>query len=131
MAQTLKAIESLSGNVASTGGQVKALSGRAQDISKVVEVIGAIAEQTNLLAMNAAIEAARVGEHGRGFAVVADEVRALAQRTQQSTQEIEQMISAIQANSPQAVGAMNVSAQMASSSISVVQNADLSLKQPR
>ncbi|WP_235668785.1 methyl-accepting chemotaxis protein, partial [Pseudomonas coronafaciens] len=129
VAQTLKAIESLAGNVASTGDQVKALSGRAQDISKVVEVIRAIAEQTNLLALNAAIEAARAGEQGRGFAVVADEVRALAHRTQQSTQEIEQMISAIQADSTQAVGAMNVSAQMASSSISVAQNADLSLKQ--
>ncbi|WP_084213821.1 methyl-accepting chemotaxis protein [Pseudomonas sp. SHC52] len=129
VAQTLKAIESLAGNVASTGDQVKALSGRAQDISKVVEVIRAIAEQTNLLALNAAIEAARAGEQGRGFAVVADEVRALAHRTQQSTQEIEQMISAIQSDSTQAVGAMNISAQMASSSISVAQNADLSLKQ--
>ncbi|ROM69651.1 methyl-accepting chemotaxis protein [Pseudomonas brassicacearum] len=129
VAQTLKAIENLANNVASTGDQVKALSSRAQDISKVVEVIRAIAEQTNLLALNAAIEAARAGEQGRGFAVVADEVRALAHRTQQSTQEIEQMISAIQADSTQAVGAMNVSAQMASSSISVAQSADLSLKQ--
>ncbi|RBJ78341.1 methyl-accepting chemotaxis protein [Pseudomonas sp. MWU12-2534b] len=129
VAQTLKAIEGLAGNVASTGEQVKALSGRAQDISKVVEVIRAIAEQTNLLALNAAIEAARAGEQGRGFAVVADEVRALAHRTQQSTQEIEQMITAIQADSTQAVSAMNVSAEMASSSISVAQNADVSLKQ--
>ncbi|BAQ73818.1 methyl-accepting chemotaxis protein [Pseudomonas sp. Os17] len=129
VAQTLKAIEGLAGNVASTGEQVKALSGRAQDISKVVEVIRAIAEQTNLLALNAAIEAARAGEQGRGFAVVADEVRALAHRTQQSTQEIEQMISAIQADSTQAVSAMNVSAEMANSSISVAQNADVSLKQ--
>jgi len=129
VAQTLKAIEGLAGNVASTGEQVKALSSRAQDISKVVEVIRAIAEQTNLLALNAAIEAARAGEQGRGFAVVADEVRALAHRTQQSTQEIEQMITAIQADSTQAVSAMSVSAEMASSSISVAQNADVSLKQ--
>ncbi|UVM48067.1 methyl-accepting chemotaxis protein [Pseudomonas sp. B21-015] len=129
VAQTLKAIEGLAGNVSSTGEQVKALSSRAQDISKVVEVIRAIAEQTNLLALNAAIEAARAGEQGRGFAVVADEVRALAHRTQQSTQEIEQMITAIQADSTQAVSAMNISTEMANNSISVAQNADVSLKQ--
>src|SRR5450830_1898675 len=111
VAQTLKAIESLASNVASTGEQVKALSGRAQDISKVVEVIGSIAEQTNLLALNAAIEAARAGEQGRGFAVVADEVRALAHRTQQSTQEIEQMVKGIQVDSKKAVESMNHSSE--------------------
>ena len=129
VAQTLKAIEGLAENVASTGEQVKALSSRAQDISKVVEVIRAIAEQTNLLALNAAIEAARAGEQGRGFAVVADEVRALAHRTQQSTQEIEQMITAIQVDSSQAVSAMSTSAGMANNSITVAQSADASLKQ--
>lgn len=129
VAQTLKAIEGLAGNVSNTGEQVKALSTRAQDISKVIEVIRAIAEQTNLLALNAAIEAARAGEQGRGFAVVADEVRALAHRTQQSTQEIEQMITAIQADSTQAVSAMKISTEMANNSISVAQSADVSLKQ--
>jgi methyl-accepting chemotaxis protein len=129
VAQTLKAIDSLAENVTSTGMQVKALSTRAQDISKVVEVIRAIAEQTNLLALNAAIEAARAGEQGRGFAVVADEVRALAHRTQQSTLEIEQMISAIQGDSTDAVGAMELSSNMASHAITVAQNADASLKQ--
>ncbi|WP_024695212.1 methyl-accepting chemotaxis protein [Pseudomonas syringae] len=129
VAQTLKAIEGLAGNVVETGTQVKALSTRAQDISKVVEVIRAIAEQTNLLALNAAIEAARAGEQGRGFAVVADEVRALAHRTQQSTLEIEQMISAIQGDSTNAVTAMNVSSEMATRAIGVAQSADASLKQ--
>lgn len=129
VAQTLQAIEGLAGNVANTGEQVKALSSRAQEISKVVEVIRAIAEQTNLLALNAAIEAARAGEQGRGFAVVADEVRALAHRTQQSTLEIEQMISGIQGDSSQAVAAMEISSQMAKGAISVAQSADSSLKQ--
>lgn len=129
VAQTLKAIEGLAGNVAVTDAQVRTLSSRAQDIGKVVEVIRAIAEQTNLLALNAAIEAARAGEQGRGFAVVADEVRALAYRTQQSTQEIEQMITAIQSDSSHAVNAMSLSTEMAANSIAVAQNADVSLRQ--
>jgi len=129
VARTLKAIQDLTQNVGNTSGQVQQLSSRAQEISKVVEVIRAIAEQTNLLALNAAIEAARAGEQGRGFAVVADEVRALAHRTQQSTQEIEQMIGGIQSDSVQAVRAMEHSQQMASDSTSVAQNANSSLQQ--
>ena len=129
VARTLKAIQDLTQNVGNTSGQVQQLSSRAQEISKVVEVIRAIAEQTNLLALNAAIEAARAGEQGRGFAVVADEVRALAHRTQQSTQEIEQMIGGIQSDSVQAVRAMEQSQQMASDSTAVAQNANSSLQQ--
>ncbi|MGI4840912.1 MAG: methyl-accepting chemotaxis protein [Janthinobacterium lividum] len=104
--ETLKAMRSLTERVALTSEQVQGLAGQAQDISHVLGVIRAIAEQTNLLALNAAIEAARAGDQGRGFAVVADEVRALAHRTQTSTQEIEQMISAIQTGSSQVVDSM-------------------------
>lgn len=127
VAQTLKSIQRLSGNVEQTSEQIQGLSDRAQDISKVVEVIRGIAEQTNLLALNAAIEAARAGEQGRGFAVVADEVRALAHRTQLSTQEIEQMIATIQADSEQAVQAMNTSRDLATQSLSIAQEASSSL----
>lgn len=126
VAQTLKAIQRLNGNVENTSEQIQGLSDRAQSISKVVEVIRAIAEQTNLLALNAAIEAARAGEQGRGFAVVADEVRALAHRTQVSTQEIEQMIAAIQNDSEQA---MNTSRDLATQSLDVAQEASSSLDQ--
>ena len=129
VAQTLKSIQKLNGNVANTSEQIQGLSDRAQSITKVVEVIRAIAEQTNLLALNAAIEAARAGEQGRGFAVVADEVRALAHRTQVSTQEIEQMIAGIQNDSELAVKAMNTSRNLATESLGVAQEASTSLDQ--
>lgn len=115
IAQTQISMQQLSDNIHSTAKEVEALASHAQHISGVLDVIRAVAEQTNLLALNAAIEAARAGEHGRGFAVVADEVRALAHRTQQSTAEIETMIGNIQQGSERTVAAMQISDTMAAS----------------
>lgn len=104
--ETVIAIEQMNEDVGVTTEQIRQLADQTQAIGKVLDVIRAIAEQTNLLALNAAIEAARAGEAGRGFAVVADEVRALAHRTQQSTQEIEVMVTDIQQGSSRVVTSM-------------------------
>lgn len=126
---TVTAISQMNQDVEATSEQVRQLAGQTRDIGKVLEVIRAIAEQTNLLALNAAIEAARAGEAGRGFAVVADEVRALAHRTQQSTQEIETMVSGIQQGSSQAVNAMQNSSSKAQSTLDVARSAGDALEE--
>jgi methyl-accepting chemotaxis protein len=126
---TVSAIEHMAGEVGKTSTLVSGLAVQAHDIGKVLDVIRAIAEQTNLLALNAAIEAARAGEAGRGFAVVADEVRALAHRTQSSTREIEQMISAIQGGTQEAVTSMQSSASQAQNTLEIALSAGAALEE--
>ncbi|OLY73976.1 chemotaxis protein [Pseudomonas sp. ATCC PTA-122608] len=127
--ETVSAIQALSTNIGETSSLVQNLADQSRDIGKVLDVIRSIAEQTNLLALNAAIEAARAGESGRGFAVVADEVRALAHRTQQSTLEIDQMVTAMRSGSSQALTSMQSSTQRASETLILAEGAGGALSQ--
>ena len=127
--ETVSAIQALSTNIGETSTLVQKLAEQSRDIGKVLDVIRSIAEQTNLLALNAAIEAARAGESGRGFAVVADEVRALAHRTQQSTLEIDQMVTAMRAGSDHALTSMQASTERATDTLALAEGAGGALSQ--
>jgi len=117
MNEIICSINSLAGEVERAAEVIYGVEKYSNQIGAILQVIKDIAEQTNLLALNAAIEAARAGDQGRGFAVVADEVRTLAQRTQQSTEEIHNMIAQLQSGTKNAVNVMESGREQATISV--------------
>lgn len=111
--ETQQGINSLVGNIENAAEVINQLEAESESVGSVLDVIKSIAEQTNLLALNAAIEAARAGEQGRGFAVVADEVRTLANRTQESTHEIEEIVARLRGGAQESVSVMQGALEMA------------------
>lgn len=126
--QAIDQIERLAVEVGRSTQAMAVLQQESDKIGSVMDVIKAVADQTNLLALNAAIEAARAGDAGRGFAVVADEVRALAQRTQNSTEEIQTLVAALQSGTQQVAVVMTNSRSLTDSSVNLTRQAGTSLQ---
>ena len=126
--EAIAQIERLATEVGHSTEAMAELKRESDKIGSVLDVIKSVAQQTNLLALNAAIEAARAGEAGRGFAVVADEVRSLAQRTQKSTEEIEELISGLQNGTRQVATIMDNSRELTVSSVELTRRAGTSLE---
>jgi methyl-accepting chemotaxis protein len=116
-------MKNINKTVSELGSIVHTLGKRSEEIGQIVNVISEIADQTNLLALNAAIEAARAGEHGRGFAVVADEVRKLAEQSSKSTESIRELISTIQTDTNSAINSMEKGTAEVEKGIDLVNNA--------
>jgi len=129
VSQTVQSIRDIAEMVNESAEAIGELGTRSEQIGAVIEVINDIADQTNLLALNAAIEAARAGEHGRGFAVVADEVRKLAERTTQATEEVSESIKAIQNETTSAVERMTQGTQKVSDGVSLAEQAGAALQE--
>jgi methyl-accepting chemotaxis protein len=127
--KTLRGMASIKESTNSVGVRIQELQSYSEQIGSIVEAIDDIAEQTNLLALNAAIEAARAGEHGRGFAVVADEVRKLAERSSRSTKEIADLIAQVQKGTHEAVSAMDQGSKEVDLGLELAQEAGYALKE--
>lgn len=126
--KTLSGMKDIQGTVANSAKKIEDLGERTKEIDDIVQVISDMAEQTNLLALNAAIEAARAGEHGKGFAVVADEVRKLAERSNQSTRQIRVLVEGIQEETKQAVSSMQEGTEKVSEGVKYVEETGVELK---